>query len=110
MLVYVNGKEAEIGATWVRRRNNIDIYLDAAETAVRFVWAKLRDMHEKRQASLSARGMCYLDDRTLSDIGISRTDVGHLISGTGAVVHTGNHLPLAGDQAFGKRAFDRTGS
>ena len=86
MFVYVNGKEAEIGSTrsrtnsavvgaaWARRRNNIDLYLDAVDTASRFIWGKVKDAHDVHQARKAGQSFQYLDPRTLSDIGMSRTD------------------------------------
>jgi uncharacterized protein YjiS (DUF1127 family) len=105
MFIYVNGKETEIGTisgsayvreygqelvsgtgpslrtTWARRRNNIDVYLEAFDTASRFIWTKVQAVHETHQARKAVMSFRYLDDRTLSDIGMSRAEVGLMTSG-----------------------------
>ncbi|MBT3703996.1 MAG: DUF1127 domain-containing protein [Alphaproteobacteria bacterium] len=105
MFIYVNGKETEIGTisgsayarefdqeqvfgtssslrtTWARRRNNIDVYLEAFDTASRFIWTKVQAARDSRQARSAVRSFQHLDDRTLSDIGLSRAEVGLMTSG-----------------------------
>ena len=132
MFIYVNGKETEIGAisgsayareygqdlvsgtgsalrtTWARRRNNIDVYLEAFDTASRFIWTKVQAVHEMHQARNAERSFRQLDDRTLSDIGLSRAEVGLMTSGPSAEPERDqeNRESMKRSQVYGNSLFD----
>jgi hypothetical protein len=128
MFVYVNGKEIEIGrisgkssgaslgTVWTKRRNNIDIYLEAFDAASRFVWGKLKDAHESHQDRMAGESFRYLDKRTLKDIGLTQTDaVCMTCSPKPASVHKAvSGLPRAKSRpsqaVFGNSLFDGASS
>jgi uncharacterized protein YjiS (DUF1127 family) len=132
MFIYVNGKETEIGTisgtayarvynqeqvsgttsllrtTWARRRNNIDVYLEAFDTASRFIWTKVQAARENHQARSAVRSFRHLDDRTLSDIGLSRAEVGLMTSGPTAEPESGheNRVSVKQSHVYDNTLFD----
>jgi len=59
---------------WAHRRKSFDPYVQAVFSAANRIWTKLGEKRQTYYVNRDVQSFRYLDDRTLRDIGISRSD------------------------------------